>query len=221
MRSIITDPDVPFPGEQPFFTDLLSDLQNEDATIGLNGIIWNADLYPNLYKHKDRLVDRFNRKYAFREIGAETVTRWMHLLQNRYDEVAPKFDHAYKMYDDESLNLDNLTLGYVRNILYENASSGSSQASGTSEANSKFRDTPTNGASVINNPTTENQDNGSSSSTGSDSRTGSGNSKETYDYHDDHTLIEVNKLIDKFKSLDEDFINRFNEMFIGIMTILE
>ena len=257
MYDIIRDYDRPFPGEQPFFTDLLKDLQEVDPTIGINGIHWNGTLYPNLYRHKDRLVERFNEKYQFREIGAETVSRWMALLQDRFDDLAPRFDHAYKLYDDEAINLDALGLGYVKRIIYsetvdgettneesEELSGSDSRSSTTnrsqdSTANSKFRDTPTDGNSTINNPTTEQVDvtgvdeETTDSQTGSNSRERSGNSsgslnqdtegerEETYDYHDEHTMEEVNKLIDRFKNLDNDFVNQFNQMFIGIITILE
>lgn len=202
---------------EAMYTEYLSVLQQEDPTIGINGVQWHSALYPNLYTHKDRLVYRFNQKYGFREITNPDTSRWMFYLQNKFDEIANNFDHAYKLYDDKASELDELTLGHVRNIIYNNESAGSSSATGSSQANSKFRDTPTDGTSVINNPTTENQDNGSSSSTGSDSREGSGESTEKYDYHDDHLMMEVNKLIEKYKQLDESFINKFDEMFISIL----
>ena len=257
MYDIMKDYRKPFPGEQPFFTDFLGNLQSEDPTIGINGVRWNQDLYPHLYLHKDRLVERFNEKYQFREIGAETVSRWMALLQDRFDDIAPRFDHAYKLYDDEAINLDALGLGYVKRIIYSEDVEGtasnaesqeltgsdsrttSSTRNTTGANNSKFRDTPTDGNSTINNPTTEQNDTSSGQETGSGTDSGSntrniegsstgnttqgteGEREEIYDYHDEHTMEEVNKLVDRFKSLDNEFVYQFNQMFIGIMTILE
>lgn len=220
MYDIIKDYEKPMIGEQPNFTEFLYELQKDDSTIGLNGIRWNAELYPHLYKHKDRLIQRFDSKYGLREIGAETVHRWMYLLQNRFDEIAPKYDHAYKLYEDETINLDNLTLGYVRKILYSSKGTGESTTESQESGNSKFRDTPTSGDSTINNPTTENVDTTSSKGNSKSNRNSGGNSSETYDYHDEHVMLEVNKLIDEYKILDEEFINLFNEMFIGILTVV-
>ncbi len=207
-------------GEQPFFTEFLDDLLKEGQH-GLMTIDWNKTRYPNLYRHKIRLIERFNRHFAFREIGAETVYRWEHQVKDKFDQIAPRFDHAYKLYDDETLHLDELTLGYVRDILYENNRNSRSNSIDHSEGDSKFRDTPTKGNSVINNPTTENLDTEDSQSSGNSTAMIGGKSREDYKYHDDHNLIEVNKLIDKYKNLDEEFINEFDELFIGILTVLE
>lgn len=205
--------------EEALWTEYLYKLQEIAPTVGINGINWHPELYPNLNEHKARLVERFNLNYAIREVSREDINQWMMLLQNRYDEIADRFNHAYKLYDDDEIHLDNITLGYVREILYGNQSSGNSSSSGSSSSTSKFRDTPTSGNSTINNPTTENLDTASSSNEGESSRRASGNSKETYDYHDKHVMEEVNKIIDKYRQLDSEFTREFNEMFIGIMGV--
>ena len=215
---ITRDYEKPFPGEQPFFTDILSDIQKEDSTVGLNGIHWYASLYPNLYIHKDRLVYRFDKKYAYREIGAETISRWMNLLQNRFDEIADKFNHAYKMYDDPNIDIDALTLGFKRSIESSSTGSGSNSSTSSNTVNSKFKDTPTSGTSTINNPTTENIDTENGTNSGSHNSQGNIKTTENYDYHDEHSIDEVNKIINHYKQIDEEFINEFNQMFIGILS---
>lgn len=224
MYNVYNDYDRPMRGEQPFFTDTLENLQSDDPTIGVNGVEWHGTLYPYLYSNKERLIYRFNQKYHFREIGCETVSRWMWQLQDRFDSIADKYDHAYKLYsleaDDKKL-IDDLGIGYTRTLHYQNGGTGNSSNSSSATGNSKFRDTPTSSDSTINNPTTENVDTSSSSGSSSSSRQNQGDSTEKYEYNDEHKLEEINKMIEKYKQLDEDFINEFAQMFIGITTILE
>lgn len=202
---------------EALYTEYLSKLQDLDPTIGLNGVNWYGTLYPNLYNHKDRLVYRFNKHYQLREISREDAGQWMLLLQDRFDEVANKYNHAYKLYDNQTIKLDEFGIGYLREIWYNSEGSGSSSSSSSGSASSKFRDTPTNGNSTVNNPTTENVDNSSGSSSSENQREGSGHSKEKYDYNDKQIMDEVNELINKYKQLDEDFIREFNNMFIGLL----
>ena len=202
---------------EALYTEYLSELQNLDPTIGLNGVNWYGTLYPNLYNHKARLVYRFNRHYQLREISRENAEQWMLLLQDRFDEVADRFNHAYKLYDDQTINLDNLGLGYIREYWTSGNSSGSSDANGTSSSDTKFKDTTTNSNSTKNNPTTQNIEDNENSVHSESENTSSGHSKEQLDRHDEHIIDEVNELIRKYRQLDEDFIREFNELFIGIM----
>ena len=221
MYDVNYDYDRPMRGEQPFFTDILSDLQTDDSDIGLMSIDWQTSSYPHLAVHKTDIIQVFNTHYAFREIGSETVMRWHMQLQDRFNQIAPKFDHAFELYDDDEIKLNNLGLGYVKSITYANRSNGSSSGSSNSTGNSKFKDTPTSGTSTINNPTSEQIDTGSGTASNNSNSNGSGESTEKYDYHDEHVMQEVNRLIDDYKSLVNDFVKEFNQNFIGIISILE
>ena len=218
INDIWSNPDIPLNEEQPFFTDTLEHLQSEDPTIGINGINWYSAMYPYLYRHKDRLVYRFNQEYHFREIGSETVSRWMWQLQNRFDEIAERFNHAYKMYEDEAIDL--LGVGFVREIWTDSTGAGSASSTTSTTTDSKFRDTPTDSDSTINNPTTQDINTSEQSGESSSENSGSSHSKEKYDYNDEHRLTEINQVVDGFKSLDQDFINQFNQMFMGLLTII-
>jgi hypothetical protein len=202
---------------EPLYTDYLYVLNNEDPTVGLNGVDWHGTMYPNLMNHKEYLVYRFLKHYQLREITRENVNQWMLLLQDRFDEIADRYNHAFKLYDDETVKLDDFGIGYLREIWTQGSGSGNSSSESSATNTSKFRDTPTNGNSTINNPTTENVDSSSGSSGSSSSRSSSGYSKEKYDYNDRQVMEEVNDLVDKYKQLSEKFIYEFNEMFIGIL----
>ena len=63
---------------------------------GIRACQWED--YPTLNVFKDVLSDRFDRKYRFRMINGETLERWQSLLEVRFDETAPFFDRAIRMY---------------------------------------------------------------------------------------------------------------------------
>lgn len=204
--------------DEAIYTEYLSVLRQEDPTVGINGISWYDTMYPNLSAHKSRLIDRFNTHYQLREISRPDVNQWMLLLQDRFDEVADRYNHAYKLYDDDANLIDDLGIGYIREIWYNNSGTGSSTSQNTGSGSSKFRDTPTSSNATINNPTSENVDSSSSNGSSSSVRNGQGYSKEEYDYNDEHKMNEINDLINKYKQLDEEFIGEFNQMFIGVLS---
>lgn len=51
-------------------------------------------------QHFERLTERFNRRYAERHINRETLELWQNALQNKMDEVAPKFDIIYEEHNN-------------------------------------------------------------------------------------------------------------------------
>lgn len=217
MYDIIRDYNRPNPGEGPFFTEYLSDLQIYDATAGLASCEWNDTLYPNLAKHKERLIDRFNREYAFREIGQETVKRWQHVLQCRLDEVAEHYDHMYKVYENNSV--DELGTGYTTTDEFQRDTQSSMDSTNERNADSKYKDTPSNTSSTLNNPTEQTIDDSTDTytSTGTGKQTDSRTT--TKKVHDDTMIRELNYLTANYVSTDNEFIKAFENMFIGIITI--
>lgn len=123
------------PGEGPFFTDYLIHVQEIYPNTGLHECDWNETLYPKLAEHKSRLIQRFNRTFAFREIGQETVTRFQFELQNRFDEIAEHYDHAYKVTSEN--NVDIIGLGYT---LDENYNRQITTTNSTEESNTLSKD---------------------------------------------------------------------------------
>ena len=219
MYNLIKDYDKPFDGEGPFFTDYLYLAQKENPTLGLVSVDWLEDVYPYLAKHKTRLIERFNREYAYRELGQETEERWQSVLQARFDEVAEHFDHMYKVF--EINDVDKLGTGYKLSDVLERNTSDSMDSSGNHTGDSKFKDTPSSDASVLNNPTNANHN----TSTDTYTSTGKGNQNDKRDtvkeVHNDTLVKELNYLVKNYTSTDNEFIQSFQNMFIGIITVCD
>lgn len=215
MYNVMEDYTEPYIGEGPYYTDYLSDLQEVNPTIGLISVEWLEDTYTYLAKHKDRLITRFNREYAYREIGQETETRWQIVLQSRFDEVAEHFDHMYKVY--ELNDVDELGTGYKISDTLKRTTNGSLNSSNNRTATSKFKDTPSSDASVLNNPTTTDHD--TSTDTYASNSDGEQNDTRTTDKksYNDTRIKELNYLTKNYTSVDNEFIKSFENMFIGIV----
>lgn len=212
MYDIMKDYETPIDGEGPFYTEYLMQLQEDDPTAGLEQCDWDETLYPNLVKHKSVLIGRFNETYAFREIGQETPLRWQLFVNARFNEVAEKYDHAYKVLSSD--RLDELGTGYTVTDEFERTTGSKMDSTDKFEGNSQFKDTPISGS--INNPTTEQNDD-NLTTYGS---VGSGTQKDTRttkkEQHDDVIMKELNWLADQYKVLNNDFIKEFENMFIQI-----
>lgn len=219
MYDITKDYDKVYYGEQPYFTDMLYNVRLYFNTAGLDSptVDWNS--WDNLKLHKDRLIKRFNSEYQFREIGAETVTRWQKQVNNTFDAIAPFFDHAYKLYSDPLINLDEMGIGYTDTENHDVSITANSTSGSGTTTTSKFKDTPTNKNTVINNPTSENLDNTQTDNVSDSTNRNSGTSSVTRVQHDEHTIKEVSMIIDKYRKLDEEFIHEFNKHFIGIISM--
>lgn len=217
MYDITTDYDYPMEGESPFFTNFLYLAQVENPTLGLISVDWDETTYTYLAKHKEKLIARFNKEYAFRELGQETELRWQTVLQSRFDEVAEHYNHMYKVF--EVNDVDTLGTGYKITDTLKRTTKDSLNTSDNRTSNSKFKDTPSSSTSVLNNPTTENQD------TSTDTYASNGNGEQDdkreteKTVHNDTMIDELNRLADKYKSVDNEFIKSFENMFIGIIMV--
>ena len=212
MYDIMKDYDTPCDGEGPFYTEFLFKLQEEDSEAGLSRCDWDETKYPNLVKHKATLIGRFNEEYAFREIGQETPLRWQLFVNARFNEVAEKYDHAYKVLSSD--RLDELGTGYKVTDALTRKMTSKMDSTDKFEGNGKFKDTPISG--TVNNPTTEQIDDNLTTygSTGSDTQDDSRTT--TKEQHDDVIMKELNWLADQYKVLNNDFIKEFDNMFIQI-----
>ncbi len=119
-------------------TPQLIEVKTKWPEYGIRACQWED--YPTLNVFKDVLSDRFDRKYRFRMINGETLERWQSLLEVRFDETAPFFDRAIRMYtateDGEDL-IDGIRRIKTRNEAEdrtrttEGAESAEGQTSGT------------------------------------------------------------------------------------------
>lgn len=95
--------DPPLEGEGPFYTEYLYNLLEENPTFGIASLTWNTSL-TSLIERKEAIIKMFNEVYFFREIGAETIGRWIKLLQVKLDVISETYDRSYRLYKLNNLD---------------------------------------------------------------------------------------------------------------------
>lgn len=170
--------------------------------------------------------------YRFRQIGQETVGRWLHYFHTRIREIMPYYVQLYE-FEAKWFNVDDPLESYNLVETFEESShgsgtvssSGSSESSGTSEKENRFSDTPQGSIDNLDNyMTTATRDNDTSSVSGSDSsESSSQNTGNT-----SHTLTrkgnigvqplggEVKNIRDAFINIDLMVIKELNDLFLQV-----
>lgn len=214
--NIIEDYKLPAPGEGPFYTDYLWSAQ-EKRDVGLEYIDWKETKFTYLADHKNDIIELFNTNFKYRELGAETEMRFQDMLQARFNEVADKYNHAYKVTEEN--DVDKLGTGYTfeekRTRHYED----SAESSGTENVDNKFKDTPSNNQSTLNNPTNQTLDNTESSGNGSSTEDEDVTVNQEKTQHDKEMVVELSELIDRYRQLDIEFVKQFEPCFIGLIGV--
>ncbi len=197
----MTEPEFPMPGEGPFFTEYLADIQasytpvvddsttpptvtyRSESDFGLERLTWPVS--GHVFNHKTALISRFNERYAWREIGAETRERFLHNLQVKFNGMLFHYEHRFALYDDNAAKLKEYS------EIIERSTSGSN----------KFLDTPGYKVTLSDGYLT-NESQQSDSETITDPK---------------GTAVEaMNRLMDELRDLEEEFIDEFNECFISL-----
>ena len=99
----------------PQYIDLVK--RKEDGDPNYQNVGFDAlDVDSSLENIDDRwevLEQRFTERYAFRRISAETLTRWQVRLQNRFDEIADRYERAYALYaENGAAMMDDILPGW-------------------------------------------------------------------------------------------------------------
>lgn len=209
---VTTDYDRKAPWEGPFYTDYFKHAR-ETEDVGLDKCDWSTD-YQYLTPMKDKLVALFNERYDYREIGQETYIRFQTFLNAKFNQLAPGFDRAFKMYENN--DLDELGLGYEETEDYTRDYTRTEHAESTDTDTSKYKDTPTSVAG-INNPTTQTDNNGTSEGDSTRTDTESYNRTHKKTQHDKHTIDEVNSNLRSWRNLANEFIQAFEPCFIQLL----
>ena len=86
-------------GDPPWFTELLSTLQEQEGfeNLGLGDVPWDETL-TYLYEFKDVIIDRFNDYYALYEIGQETPQRFQRMCDRHYKARKIKWNYMIRLY---------------------------------------------------------------------------------------------------------------------------
>lgn len=84
-------------GESPFYTDFLYKFLEKDENFGIKNCDWdNTGAY--LKNRKNDICNFFNEYYYLREIGSETPTRWLLLLNRRFNQIKDEYNFKFEMY---------------------------------------------------------------------------------------------------------------------------
>lgn len=212
---------------------------NSKVTVELDELIrsgvkvWDFE-YPSYYEGVKKL--EFEQKvldhYRFRQIGCETVGRWLHEFRSRVREIMPYYIQLYKSVElfesvEDPLESYNLTETYKR----ETSSSGTSSSSGTTSEDAstdrerRFSDTPrgtiANLDTHMSEASRENEDHATETAS-------SGESESSTEGVEEYTLIrrgnigvqpfgqEIKILRDSFINVDREIINELNDLFLLI-----
>lgn len=178
--------------------------------------------------------------YRFRQIGQETVGRWLHYFRTRIREIMPYYVQLYE-FEAKWFNVDDPLESYNLVETFEESSSGSgtvtssgssessSESTGTSDKENRFSDTPQGAISNIDNYlTTATKDNESSTGTASVSGSDSSESSSENTGSTSHTLTrrgnigvqplgtEVKNIREAFINIDLMVINELKDLFLQV-----
>ena len=96
---------------EPWLPTLL-DLEHrkQDGDPDYQNVGFSALVFPvgatNLNSRRTELEERFFERYAMRKINQETLPRWQLRLQNRFDEIADRYERAYQIYADYAAQMN-------------------------------------------------------------------------------------------------------------------
>lgn len=203
----------PAPGEGPFFTDYLW-MAQQDREVGIEYINWNETEYTYLAENKSKLIDMFNQEFAYRELGSETEERFQHMLQIKYNMIADKYNHAYKVVNE--IDVDKLGTGYKFTESRDRNLDTTADSKGTENRDNKFKDTPSSSTSTLNNPTNQTLDDRSTTTNITGKEVQTDEIEQNKETHDRQRVVELSELIDRYRQINAEFVNEFNECFMGI-----
>lgn len=190
--------------------------------------------------NKEEFEQKIIDHYRFRQIGQETVGRWLHYFRTRIREIMPYYVQLYE-FEAKWFNVDDPLESYNLTETFKQTTMGAGRVTGTStdtssgsvsedtEKLTKFSDTPqgsvTNLDGYLTNAT---QEAGSSSGTSSGTSSGSSEQDSESSGETSHTLTrrgnigvqplggEVQNIRDAFINIDLMVINELKDLFIQI-----
>lgn len=216
-------------------TDLWSfDYPVPRSTIEYNGKVCAVDF--DKAKFEQKVIDH----YRFRQIGFETVGRFLHYFRTRIREIMPYYVQLYE-FDAKFRNIEDPLESYNLVETFNEMRSGAGRITGTSTAESsgsssgennntrKFSDTPQGAISNLDTYLTEaTVDNGDTSTTASENTSGS-TEQETEDSGETTSTMtrkgnigvqplggEVENIRSAFINIDLQIIEELADLFLKI-----
>lgn len=209
-----------------FSTTKLTLELREIVDIGENSVdIWDFE-YPSFYTGEEKKA--FEQKvidhYYFRQIGQETVGRFIHYFRARIREIMPYY---IQLYESEKLMREIedpfATVDYTETYEEETSGQVNGQSSGQSSDNNEHRysNTPQGNITNLDDFLTEaSQDTNSGTSSGQSSSESSGTTKHTLTKKGamgvttfGHDMLEYRQT---FLNIDLMVINSLQDLFLGV-----
>lgn len=195
--------------------------------------IWDFD-YPSFYegdekkKFEQKVIDHF----YFRQIGQETVGRWLHYFRSRIREIMPYYIQLYKSEKYmEEIEDPFATVDYTETYEEETNGTATGESSATSDSTTaddrehRFSNTPQGSISNLDNYLTEASVDDSNTTSSVDSSTTSSSESTGYTRHTltkkgamgvttfGHDMIEYRE---SFINIDLMIINNLQDLFLGV-----
>lgn len=200
----------PFEPWIPTYADIIHKYEG----YGFPGLSIDAAKFPQIVSRRAEIELRFYQRYATRRLNKETLTTWQVRLQNRFDEVAPEFERAFRLYAEYAEQMDSDMLSGYKHVS-DTESKNSGDDTTESESEGKNIDTPD---SRIN----ENPDYADSLTKDKTKNKVTYGSKNEGKATITHTvtgavIIEnLNKAIADYKDIDTEFVKAFENNFLNL-----
>ena len=209
------------------------------ADIGFDKLDVPASL-TQINARKSELTVRFNERYYYRMINSETLERWQNRLQNRFDEIADKYERAYVLYAaNGQAMLDDILPGWSETMDRTDANSGTDtstrtgnetlEPTGTDTDTRRYADTPDSSTNTSDMYADRREISSRTFTQRKDTKTY--NSVADALVHGKQTDIDwtlthletgseiidaVNEAIQKWRDLDTEFIKEFENLFLNV-----
>lgn len=183
------------------------------------GVIENLpewDLYPELAKQKEAIIYLFHIRYDCREIGYDMPYKFIERLKYKFYELGPRYNLAYQLYNTKQAEIEKIGRVTIVNSNGNRTLSINDKVTNSNNSKSNYYDTPkVNPPSSLVNPSnsTIGEDSGNSTrdNTTTDNTTADATTTETDQY-----LEQMNRIIDAYRSLDVQFVNDLEDLFLQV-----
>lgn len=183
------------------------------------GVIENLpewDLYPELAKQKEAIIYLFHIRYDCREIGYDMPYKFIERLKYKFYELGPRYNLAYQLYNTKQAEIEKIGRVTIVNSNGNRTLSINDKVTNSNNSKSNYYDTPkVNPPSSLVNPSnsTVGEDSGNSTrdNTTTDTSTADATTTETDQY-----LEQMNRIIDAYRSLDVQFVNDLEDLFLQV-----
>lgn len=213
-------PRTPYYGQGPYWTATWNRMREDaeeiyDFDLGLEFCEWDPD-WVHLNGMKDKLIRRFNSRYAYREVAHETPQAMQHYLQERLWIVGAKCEMMMRTYLEN--DVERLGVGYDEHIDFHEHGTNNSNTSVDSTNMNEFEDTPTDSSTpAINNPTNRTKDSNTSTGDSSSDADIVRTTDHTKQQFDQQAIDYANNLFKKWEDIDDLFISGFEPLFLGLL----